>query len=441
LQGTNVNTSDIGHVISVLLGNQSLDSQGEELSVAIVGGSDLHSSEGEWQFALNSTQSWQSVPVGIVSESNAFLLPSTAYLRFVQRSEALSGAVWLSVKLWDGNTDGYLSAQQDLVRFAVPSFSATVPFAPDGPFSERTVLLTVLVYPSISPPSFSSLATHQLTGIHEDVVFSQNLGDLLSEVVVTVDTSHFAVLPEDIVEGFPESTRTPFEQLLPVDVRGRYYDAVRRVNPTRAERLQAQQSGQSPGVAVMLDPLASNHSGAWQVALTSDPKQLRNLEAVLSAENSGYVLLNVSARLRFLSGVDFCGETSILLAAWDGFWNISVATILDSGYIVSGVRSGLSQYNLNSWVRAVLRVECAADSPAVLETSVQLSAIPYRIAYRYERLFTLLVDRSVSSLRREEQLLSNYLQIVLQYPATIQRLSPAVEGRYAIASKCACIVK
>lgn len=427
LQG--INSSDDGHVISVLLGDQSLDSQGEQLSAAIVRGSNLPFSEGEWQFALNSSQQWQSVPVGLFSETNALLLPSSALLRFMRRSEVLSGAVWLSVKLWDGNTDGFVSLRQDLVRSRAPSYSSTLPFTPDGPFSERTVLLTVLVHPFISPPAFSSLATHQFAGIREDVVFSENLGNSMSEVVVTIDTAYPPVLPDDIIEGFPESAGTPFEQLLSAEVRARYYDTVRRFNPTHAERLQALQSGQSPGVAVMLDPAASNRLGIWQIAFANDPKQFRSLEAILSTENSDFVLLNVSARLRFLPGADFCGITSILLAAWDGFWNSSVATKLDSGYIVSSPGPSLSRYNLNSWARAVLGVECTADNPLLLETTVQLSTVPYKIAHRYERLFTVLVDREVSSLQTEQQLLSNYLQIILQYPVIIQRLSPAVQGR------------
>ena len=427
LQG--IDSGDTGRVISMLLGNQSLDTQGEELSVAIVGGSDLPLSEGKWQYTLNSSQQWQSVPVELISDSNALLLPSSAYLRFVRRSEALHGAVWLRVKLWDGNTDGYLSPRQDLVRSVAPSYSSTLPFAPDGSFSEHTTLLTALVNPLISPPSFNPSATHKFNDIQEDVVFSQNLGNSVMEVVVSVDTAYLPVLPEGTIEGFPEATGTPFEQLISAGIRGGYYDVVMRVNPTRSQRLQALQSGQSPGVAVTLNPTAFNASGVWQVAFDNDPKQFRSLEAILSAENSNYVLLNVSAQLRFLPMPDFCGVTSILLAAWDGFWNSSVATRLDNGYIVSTAGPGLSQYNLNTWARAELRVQCTPDNPQVLETTVQLSPVPYRIAHRYERLFTVLVDREVSSLRTEQQLLSNYLQIILQNPVTIRRLSPAVEGR------------
>lgn len=420
----NIDSNGGGYMISMLLGNQSLDSQGDELGVAIVGVSAVPVSQGEWQFALNSSRSWMSVPRSMVSESNALLLSRSAYLRFVRRSEALSGAVWLRVKLWDGN-DGFLS--QDNVA---PSYSSTIPFTLNGPFSERTILLTVLAHPLISLPSFIPLATHQFDRIQEDVLFFQNLGNSLSEVVLSVDITNLPVLPENSIEGFPESAGTGFEQLLPAEVRDRYYDDVRRVNPTLIERLQALQAGQSPGVAITLDPAAPNQSGTWQVALMNDPKQFRSLEAVLSTENSGFVLLNVSARLRYLPVPSFCGVTSVLLTPWDGFWNTSVAVQLESGYIVSSSAGpSLSQYNLNSWARAELEVACTEDRPQVLETNVQLSPIPYRIAYRYERLFTLLVGRETTSLRADQQLLSNYLQIILQQPVTVHRLSPALQGR------------
>lgn len=427
--------SSIGYVISVFLGNPAVDSQGEALSVAIVEASDVPTTEGEWQFALNTSTTWQGIDAGQLSETNALLLPSTARLRFVRKLIELDGAVWLKVKLWDGNTDGFLTPSQNLVQSADPSFSSTLPYARNGPFSQDTTLLAILIHPLIVSPSFSPLATRkQFMTIPEDTVFSQNFGNSLADLVLAVNVPNFQVLSEDRIEGFPDNL--PFEQLLPAETRGRYYEDIRRVNPTRIERRRAQQSGQSPGVAAMLDPNATNLTGTWQVALNDDPKQFLDLHSViLSAENSDIVLLNVTARLRFLPERNFCGVTSILLAPWDGFWNSSVATQLQNGYIVSTApvpsieSSSLSLYNLRSWERKRALVECVADSPRVLKTAVQISPIPYRIAHRYERLFTLLVAREISSLRKEGGLFSNYLQIVLQHSVNLQRFSPALGAR------------
>ena len=418
-----------GYTISVFLGDPGLDSQGEELSIAIVGASDLALVEGEWQFAINSSASWQTLPAGEVSESNALLLPSTAQLRFVRGSIVFDGAVWLRIKTWDGNdNDGFISSRQDLVRDMPPGFSSTLPYSPDGAFSLNTTLLTVLVHPLVSPPSFDTQANLLFSTIEEDVAFSGNFGNSLSELVVGVVIDDFVVL-RDAIEGFPQDL--PYEQLLPAEVRGRYYDDILRVNPTRVERMQAFQSGQSPGVAAMLDPTASNQSGTWQVALGNDPKQFRDLATILTSGGGDIALLNVSTGLRFLPSPDFCGTTTILLAPWDGYWISSVATQLEeNGYVVlleDG--AGLSGYNLDNFVPAEVLVECVPDRPLVLESAAQLSPIPYRIAYRYERLFTLLVDSEISSLRGNGDLLSSYLQIIFQYPVTLERFSPALQQR------------
>lgn len=426
-----------GYTISVFLGGPGLDSQGEELSIAVVGASDLTLVEGEWQFAVNSSASWQTLPAGEVSETNALLLPSTARLRFVRGSIVFDGAVWLRVKTWDGNdNEGFLSSQQDLVRNAPPGFSSTLPFSPDGAFSLDTTLLTVLVYPLISPPSFGSQATilQFSTVVEEDATFSGNFRSSLSELVVGVVIDDFQVLG-DAIEGFPQDL--PYEQLLSAEVRGRYYEDVQRVNPTRVERSQALLSSQSPGVAAMLDPTASDQSGAWQVALGNDPKHFRDLATILTSGGGDIALLNVSTGLRFLPAPDFCGTAAILLAPWDGHWNSSVATQLGSGYVVvlEDGGAGLSRYNLDSFVHAEVLVECIPDSPLVLESAAQLSPIPYRITYRYERLFTLLVDREISLLRGNGDLLSSYLQIIFQYPVTLVRFSPALQQRQVFVAK------
>lgn len=426
-----------GYVISVLLGDPAVDSQGEELSVALTATSDVSATEGEWQFALGSNTDWQRINSSDLSESNALLLPSTARLRFMKRAVELDGAVWIRAKLWDGNADGFLSPRQDLVRTADPGFSSTVPFSADGAFSQSSTLLVVLIHPQISPPFFSPLATRQFTSIQEDVLFSRNFGDSLSDLIVAVTFPDFAVLSTDSVEGFPESPTRPYEELLPEEVRGEYYDVIGRVNPTRVEREQARASGQLPGVAVMLDSANDTSSaGEWQVAFSNVPRQFLGLESLLlSAESSNMVLLNTTAGLRFLPDPDFCGAASILLAPWDGFWNTSVATPLGNGYIVSsfsgnGQGSSLTQYNLNSWWRATITVECVPDRPQALESDFHIAPIPYRIAYRYERLFTVLVEREISSLRQEQELFSNYLHIVLQHSVTLERFAPALERRY-----------
>ena len=41
-----------------------------------------------------------------MAEDRALFLPSSAQIRFVRRAAELEGAMWMRVKLWDGNEDG-----------------------------------------------------------------------------------------------------------------------------------------------------------------------------------------------------------------------------------------------------------------------------------------------------------------------------------------------
>ncbi len=458
-----------GHVISALLGNgttPAVDSQGEEISIAITRGSEISTSSGEWQFSLSVLNtSWTRIETNQLSETNALVLPNTASVRFVRRSIVFDGAVWLRAKIWDGNTDGFISPSRDLVMSHDPGFMTTLPYTPNGAFSQSSTLLTILVHPLILPPFFDPFASLLFTDAQEDVAYSSNLGDRISDLVLSVDIPNFQVLPENRIQGFPQGTMDlEYEQQLPVEAKGRYYDDIARVNPTRIERRYALQSGQLPGVGVMLDSVSTGQSGTWQVAFNNDPKLYLDLDSILtSSADEDTLLLNVSARLRFLPDPDFCGVVSILLAPWDGVWNASYATLLPSGYIITtsphngggggsddggssggdsdagdggsggdgdGLSSsGLSTYNLNEWVRAEININCVPDTPRVLERSVQASTIPYRIKYRYERLFTLLIDRNVTSLRRETETLSNYLQIIFQHSVTLKRFSLAMGER------------
>lgn len=429
-----------GHVIYKLLGNDTtpaVDSQGEELSIAIISASEVPSIYGEWQFATSNNSSWTRLESSQLSEINGLLLPNTARLRFVRRLIELDGAVWLRVKIWDGNQDGFLSPRSNLVRTQEPRFAPTIPYNTNSAFSQNSTLLVTLVHPLNSPPSFpSSFAQWNLTSIQEDITFGENLGDSLSDIILSVHIPDFRVLPTDHIERLPDML---YEQLLPGDVAHRYYNDINSINPTRVQRQLALQSGQTPGVAVTFDPIGGNALGTWQVAFTNDPQVFVNLDSIIGYNNTSdnAVLLNTTARLRFLPGLNFCGTASILLAPWDGFWSDSVASTLPNGYIVvdlppsndSSASNRLSRYNLGLWERGVVTVQCIQESPIVFETRIQTSVIPYQLTYVYEDLFTLLVDRNIASLKEEEATFVNYLHIVLQHQVRIIRLSPTPAGR------------
>ena len=443
-----------GHVIALLLGNGShpaVDSQGEEVTMAIVGVSQVPEALGVWQYSLcdnltSSFSSFQCLYAGSTwiriepnaSEENALVLPSTARVRFLRRAVELEGAVWLMVKLWDGNTDGYLSASSNIVRSHDPVIDSTLPFSPMGGYSEGTTLVTVLSSPLIQPPSLVPLRGGlQLSTIEEDVVFARNFGDRFSDFAV-VSIPSLRVLPDDMIPGFPavpppplpappaSAPVTSYEELLPSAVLGGYYSNVRLVNPTRRERvLTVELNNQSPGVALSVNP-EGVLLGNWQVSLTGDARLFVPLSSVILNQTQ-VLLLNSSARVRFLPSEDFCGEAAIFVSGWDGFWNESVANLREDGFIVTSDGS-LSLYNLEERRILSVEVECVPDDPVVLENRVLLDPIPHHITYRYERVFTALVARETASLRVEEERLADFLQLILQLPVDVKRLWPAQEN-------------
>ena len=430
--------SSQGHVITRLLGNGTHDSQGEQISIAIVQASPISIDQGEWQYSLcgdddsaclASTSNWERIDGVSLSESNALVLPNLARIRFVRRSIELAGAVWLRVKLWDGNEDGYLSPRDDLVSLSSPRYLDTLPYTNNGAFSENTTLLTVLIHPYIQPPAFNSQASFQFSSILEDTIFAYNYGNPVSDIVASVEVPDLSPISEGFIQGFLNND----EQLLPFEARESYLSDIRRANPVRFQRQTARSSGQLPGVAVSLNVSApSSLSGRWQVSLSGDPKRFVSISSLIDP-TTHLLLLNTTASLRFLPEENFCGAVSILVGAWDGFWNDSVATRLDSGYIISflpPLSSSLSHYNLNLWDEAWINITCVPDKPIVLNNRVSLDPpIPYRLAYRYERLFTALVARDLASVRQGRYTLANYFQLILRVPITIRRISKALGDR------------
>ena len=176
--------SDNGRMVGLLLGNASdvgMDSQDEEVSIAIIEASNIATAYGVWQYALchgdfptcmtcSDISSWTDI--GTVSETAALYLPSTACLRFWRKLVALDGSVWLKAKLWDGNTDGYLSNTTTLVRHQEPHYATTLPYSPTGAISQNFTLFTSLLLPVTDPPGWFLILSHflQLTKMYHSLI-------------------------------------------------------------------------------------------------------------------------------------------------------------------------------------------------------------------------------------------------------------------------------
>lgn len=437
-----------GFVVSSLLGDseRAVDSQGEEISVAIVQASNIGPSYGEWQYAVCENDvtiagsgdcsailsNWVPIDPSVLSESNALVLPSSARVRFVKRAIEVDGGVWLRVKLWDGNVDGFISPISDLVRSHTPSFETTLPYTPTSAYSQNTTLLVIVILPLISPPVFNTNASLQLTNIQEDIVFADNLGNQISDIVLSVNIPNFSELAEDRIEGFEDILQDFSETLLPRSVRMSYYQQVAIVNPIRKERISAAQHGGSPGVAILLP--SDTTSGIWQVSLTGDTRTFVDLNSLLTNFDD-ILLLSTVARLRFLPATEFCGVEQIPVRPWDGYWDMGVGSPLDNGFlIVTAPESNpstpaVSITNLNEPVWLEVNVMCGQDKPVILVNRVSLTPIPYRIAYRYERVFTLIIDRQASLVREERNRLTDYLLLTLEVPVDIKKISPLEDSR------------
>ena len=432
-----------GHVIGWLLSNNlthpAVDAQGEELSVAIIEISDILELEGAWQYGMCPNTSWslcrveEWVGIGTVSESNALVLPSLARIRFVQFiTEKVEGAVWVRVKLWDGNRDGYLSESTDLVRSVQPHYASTLSFSPSGAFSENTTLLSLLLLPTLPPPL---LTPHTLTpsqpsvhfaNIQEDVSIVGNRGNVI-EALVGVSVPDLPILPEDEIEGFPDipvsdsGLTGSYDDLLPIGVRNEYLSRVKGVNPTRLERQIATEHGQSAGVGINL---SADVIAGWQVAWNGDVRKFVFLESLTTSSATNQILLlNTSARVRFVPGRDYCGSVSILLHAWDGYWNETESTRLAGGFLVTN-QTALSAYNLNNQSNVATQlVECTPDKPVIQVSPVQLQPAPYYLSYEYERLFTLIVSAETEYVRAERERLSELLQVILEVEIELLRIA------------------
>ena len=418
-----------GHVISVLLSNgtnkTAVDSQGEEVSIAIVEVSSVSPLEGEWQYGLcqsgdeGGCEKWVWYPVGVVSDTRALVLPSVARVRFLRLGVALEGVVWMRVRLWDGNQDGYLGETQDLVRHSLPHHLPTLPFSTTGAFSENSTLLTTLLLPLLPLPTLPPSPPLTFTPLPEDTPITGNPGNTVEELVIRVVVPELPVLPEDEIPGFPKSfSFEEFETREPFAVR-EFFDRVRGVNPGRQQRQSVVERGLGPGIGIRL--VSESEEGRWQVAWNGDARQYVYVSSFLTSPDK-VLLLNTTARIRFIPKPDYCGCVSIPFQPWDGYWNETEAERTETGFLVT-TDTALLEFSVNEPVLASMNIECSSDKPVILVNRLQLEPIPYYISHTYDRLFTMIVSVETSVLRGNRERLSELLHLILEEEVSILRIA------------------
>ena len=437
--------SDNGQMVGLLLGsNDSLgvDSQGEEIGLAITAVANISIEFGEWQYALcygsltecqicTSLSPWVTIDTS-VSESIALFLPNTACIRFWRKTIKLEGAVWLRTKAWDGNTDGFEGNSSQLVRFQSPFYGSTLPFTSTGSVSESSTLLTALLLPLSEPPIINSNSNLQLSSIYEDVRLEDNTGDSIQDIVISVSTVYLPVLTESIIIGVPSMDENKmeiyYEDLLPAEAKNTYFQQIMDVNPSRKARLDAQSTGQNPGVAVSISDSTKN--GHWQVSPNGDSQLYVYISDILGSSEQ-VLLLNTTALLRYLPSENFYGETSIAIYPWDGVIpDSSMEHIIHNVVIYTTTQETLSPYYINDAEYAGIMVVNIVELPSVIQSTVQLTPLPYTIKYTYDSVFTALISQEMESLVGDNDHLEDILFLVLNEPVIVHRLYPASDSRY-----------
>ena len=442
--------SSSGRVVGLLLSTNNTpaaDTQGEELGIAVTGVSDIDQLFGEWQYSLCEdsptdnygncsviTTEWFNISTSI-NETYALFLPNNARIRFVRKSVEIEGAVWMRAKLWDGNTDGFISNSSTLVREQTPHFNSTLPFNNNSAVSQSSTLITVLFIPLAIPPEFSPDAHLTFTAITEEERFVDNNGNTIGELVISVNVPSPVILDTTVVIGFPsppvDSSFTSYQDQLPPSVLARYFSAVAVIIPFRSASLEAIMNNQLPGVGLS-HVAADDSSGRWQVSLNGSLFDWVYLDTIIDGSTE-YLLLGTSDRLRFVPAVDFYGQASIRIRPWDGLYSESRVTRNGRFMFVmdNSSPSSSSQFGINDWQVATIDVMSSLDRPIAFEATAYLDTIPYFIIYKYDRFFTVRVDREVQSVRQSRATLQNFLQVVFIEPVIIERIVPAQNERYS----------
>ena len=442
--------SSLGHVVGLLLSDDStpaVDTQGEELGIAVTGVSEISPDLGQWQYSLcrdSSTDSygncsvltteWVGIPT-TVNDTNALFIPNNARIRFVRKSVEIEGAIWMYAKLWDGNPDGIISNESMLVRDQTPHYDTTIPFSSNSAVSELSTLITVLYIPISVAPQFSPDAQLTFSTIREEERFVDNNGDTVEELVLSIYLPSPVILSTEDILGFPSppsnSSVASYQDRLPTDTVDRYFIAVSAVNLVRGAHLDAIMRNRLPGVGLSHDPI-NNATGRWQVSVDGSLANWIYLDTII-ADASQYILLDTSARVRFVPAVDSNGNASIRITPWDGLYDNDRVTVNGEFFIVMDdvVPSSISQsFGINEWQTAIVNVLRISDRPIASRTVAHLDPIPYFITYKYDSLFTVQVYREFDSVRENRATLESYLQVVFITAVNIERITPAQNNRY-----------
>jgi protocadherin Fat 4 len=424
-----------GSMIGMIIGNGSVavDDQQEELSIVVTAVKNIPLAEGEWQYTLcdapfnvckscsQDSKLW--VTISNVSEMSALYLPSTACIRFWRKSVALEGAVWLRVKLWDGNIDGYQSNSTNLVRNITPYYDD---INDDGSLSQNYTNILVLLLPLTAQPSLGSSGPQSLTPIHEDINIAYNTGDNIDRIITNIKTEHLPVLVNSYIDGLPQGVTL---DMIPYHSKIEYFSQIENTNIVRQKRVQAVETKQLSGIAIYFVTESVND---WQVSFNNDPQLYVYLKDVLISPDQ-VLLVNTSISIRYLAPPNVNGMKSLGIRPWDGIISRNL-TEIKLVHFSSVLTTNINVFNGNHFGNHNLLqiyIESIPDIPVIFQPTVLLPAIPYTIAYTYESVYVALINESIDVLRPEKLIIEDMLYLTLTQPAKIHRFySASLHGTY-----------
>ena len=371
----------------------------------------------------NITSLWTPLPRNL-STTMAALFPINVRLRPTV-TDATHGAVWLRARAWDGSHGDLRSAAPNATL--VTGISQNVIHSAGGtsPFSSKSFVLMAVVHPAIEFPVIKPAVA--LQNVTEDTPSFENFGTTVTEIVQAPILTRLAAISESTVANLPSSpagTNVQYQSLLPSANVGNYFTQVRSVNVLTSARRSAISAGSQPGIAINIPP--RSNFGRWQISPSGNLSTWYFLDNL--ASTSFALLVPERARLRFLPVANYFGEPARLTGhSWDGVTSaagMKTVTELYSVQIASTGRPQLSSTTIGSMTSVSVTVVNSDDRPTVSSQNGRLDAVPYRIRYHWDHLFTVTVLRSAADFCQERASFVDFMLLVLQHNITIRHVQP-----------------
>ena len=376
-------------------------------------------------------------PIEYVNETASLALPLLSRIR-LRKAHLFQGAAWFKFRVWDGSERGELSKTRHEVFYVPSERISTAYYDGTSSFSMDSGLATYLVHPVVYVPDMLAPISF-LPSLAEDTIPIDNTGTSIRDVFGGgVYLPNPVVYDEENIANLPTSDtfNVTYYDLLPQAFVEEYFVNVNDSNEVAIYRMNAYSTGTSAGACIALDPDGTSQ-GRWQVSTSGLTTTWTYLDALLKDDDE-CLLVSAQARLRFLPDRDFSGNATIRIRAWDGAYHTDPDDYVDvrrfltaiisansSGSVIgssSPWRTTVERASYGNEILFVLTVISVPDEPVLVKKVTVLDAIPHRILYQYDHLFTSTVQLTASEFRLREENFRNFLVLILENDVTLKRI-------------------